>query len=128
MLFSDSLNGCNLGISCYFRNNRLIQLFVLEGVVFVWCFLGHQLYRAFFAGSCLMRALFIQVVTSYNIATPSNFSVGQTKPLIVQTVNRMLKAWTRAINLSGNYGAHSLRKSFGYVQRMHYGMAPFFGY
>lgn len=27
--------------------------------------------------------------------------VGQNKPLTVQTVNRMLKTWTRAINLSG---------------------------
>lgn len=48
--------------------------------------------------------------------------VGQNNPLTVQTVNRMLKAWTRAINLSGNYGAHSLRKTFGYVQRTHYGV------
>lgn len=47
---------------------------------------------------------------------------GQNQPLSVQTVNRMVKAWTRAINLPGNYGAHTLRKTFGYIQRTHYGV------
>lgn len=47
---------------------------------------------------------------------------GRNRPLTVQTVNRMVKTWTRAINLPGNYGAHSLRKTFGYIQRTHYGV------
>ncbi len=47
---------------------------------------------------------------------------GHNSPLTVQTVNRMVKTWTRAINLPGNYGAHTLRKTFGYVQRTHYGV------
>jgi integrase len=48
--------------------------------------------------------------------------MGNNRPLTVQTVNRMVKAWTRAINLPGNYGAHSLRKTFGYIQRTQYGV------
>lgn len=32
---------------------------------------------------------------------------GENSPLTVQTVNRMVKTWARAINLSGNYGAHT---------------------
>jgi integrase len=47
---------------------------------------------------------------------------GKNKPLTVQTVNRMVKSWARAINLPGNYGAHTLRKTFGYIQRTHYGV------
>ncbi len=47
---------------------------------------------------------------------------GRNQPLTVQTVNRMVKSWTRAINLPGNYGAHTLRKTFGYIQRTHFGV------
>jgi integrase len=36
-------------------------------------------------------------------------------------VNLLVKKWARSINLnSGNYGAHTLRKTFGYIQRMEY--------
>ena len=45
------------------------------------------------------------------------------KPLSVSTVNGMVKRWTRSINLKGNYGTHSLRKTFGYIQRMKYKVA-----
>lgn len=47
---------------------------------------------------------------------------GRQKPLTIMTVNRMIKSWCRAINLPGNYGAHSLRKTFGYIQRTHFGV------
>jgi integrase len=42
--------------------------------------------------------------------------------ITVQCVNNMVKKWTRTINLKGNYGAHSLRKTWGYVQRTVYGV------
>ena len=42
--------------------------------------------------------------------------------LTVMSVNRMVKSWCRAINLSGNYGAHTLRKTFGYIQRTKFGV------
>lgn len=41
-------------------------------------------------------------------------------PLTIQAVNAMVKRWTRKINLKGNYGAHTLRKTFGYIQRTEY--------
>jgi len=44
------------------------------------------------------------------------------KAVTVQCVNNMVKQWTRTINLKGNYGAHSLRKTWGYVQRTVYGV------
>jgi hypothetical protein len=33
-----------------------------------------------------------------------------------------MKKWTSAINLKGNYGAHSMIKTWGYFQRTNYGV------
>ena len=43
-------------------------------------------------------------------------------PLTVPTLSRMVKTWCQAINLPGNYGSHSLRKTWGYHQRVSFGM------
>ena len=40
----------------------------------------------------------------------------------IQAVNALLKKWTKAINLNGNYGAHTLRKTWGYIQRTKHGV------
>jgi integrase len=48
--------------------------------------------------------------------------VGQRGPLTVSTVNNMVKAWCREINLKGNYGSHTLRKTWGYHQRVTFGV------
>lgn len=39
-----------------------------------------------------------------------------------QAVSKLVKKWTSAINLKGNYGAHSLRKTWGYMQRIQHGV------
>ncbi len=36
--------------------------------------------------------------------------------LTAPSVNRLVKSWCRAINLKGNYGSHTLRKTWGYHQ------------
>jgi len=36
-------------------------------------------------------------------------------------VNHLMKKWARIVNLKGNYGSHSLRKTWGYHQRINYG-------
>ena len=38
-----------------------------------------------------------------------------------QSVGRMIRSWAEAINLKGQYGAHTLRKTFGYHQRVTFG-------
>ena len=43
-------------------------------------------------------------------------------PLTVPTLSRMVKTWCQDINLPGNYGSHSLRKTWGYHQRVSFGM------
>jgi integrase len=44
-------------------------------------------------------------------------------PLTIQAVNGHIKAWTREVGLKGNYGAHTLRKTWGYHQRKTYGVS-----
>jgi integrase len=42
---------------------------------------------------------------------------GQRGPMTVNTVTRLVKHWCAAINLDGNFGSHTMRKTFGYHQR-----------
>ena len=46
---------------------------------------------------------------------------GNNKPLTPETVNKMIKEWTKS--LKGNYVTHTLRKTFGYIQRTKYGVS-----
>jgi len=46
---------------------------------------------------------------------------GQRGCLTVPAVNAKVKSWCRALNLKGNYGSHSLRKTWGYHQRVTFG-------
>lgn len=39
------------------------------------------------------------------------------KALCVPYLNGLVKAWCKEINLTGNYGSHTLRKTFGYMHR-----------
>jgi len=46
--------------------------------------------------------------------------MGQRGPITSIYINHLVKKWTAAINLKGNYGAHSLRKTWGYHQRVNF--------
>lgn len=50
--------------------------------------------------------------------------IGQRRrgPLTVPSVHRLVKSWCGAINLKGNYGSHTLRKTWGYHQRLTFGV------
>jgi integrase len=37
--------------------------------------------------------------------------------LCVPYLNSLVKSWCKEINLKGNYGSHTLRKTFGYIHR-----------
>jgi integrase len=43
------------------------------------------------------------------------------KALSVNYLHHLVKQWCELINLKGNYGAHSLRKTFGYHHRVYFG-------
>ena len=44
------------------------------------------------------------------------------RPLTIQAVNSLVKRWTREAKIKGNFGAHTLRKTFGYIQRTEHGV------
>lgn len=41
---------------------------------------------------------------------------GQRGPITVSYLNRLVKGWASRLNLRGNYGSHTLRKTFGYIK------------
>lgn len=47
---------------------------------------------------------------------------GQGKKLTTPYLNNLVKKWCGEINLRGNYGAHTLRKTFGFHQRKTFGV------
>jgi integrase len=47
--------------------------------------------------------------------------IGQRGRLTVPTLGQKVKSWCRAINLKGNFASHSLRKTWGYHQRVTFG-------
>jgi len=44
-------------------------------------------------------------------------------PLTTLSVTKKVKAWAAAINLKGNFGAHTLRKTWTYHQRREFGVS-----
>lgn len=48
--------------------------------------------------------------------------IGQRGPITVSTLSHMVKAWCGAIHLKGNYASHTLRKTWGYHQRVTFGV------
>lgn len=43
--------------------------------------------------------------------------IDPTKALTVPYLNNLVKKWCRQANVKGNFGSHSLRKTWGYMQR-----------
>ena len=46
---------------------------------------------------------------------------GRNSPLTIPTFSQMVKNWCRKIDLRGNYASHTLRKTWGFHQRVTYG-------
>ncbi|RJP38997.1 MAG: integrase [Desulfobacteraceae bacterium] len=61
----------------------------------------------------------IQALLKEKEYKPGDFLfTGQRGPWTVPYVSQKVKGWCKAVNLKGNYGSHSLRKTWGYHQRM----------
>ena len=73
-----------------------------------------------------LNAACTEAISRYLMACPGeNEDIlfrGQRGPLTPSSLHRLVKGWCRAINLPGNYGAHSLRKTWGYQQRKQFGV------
>ncbi len=46
---------------------------------------------------------------------------GQRGQITVSYLNRLVKDWAKALNLRGNYGSHTMRKTFGYIKHTEQG-------
>lgn len=57
-----------------------------------------------------------KLVTSREYQDDDYLFVGQRGRLTVPSVNRLVKEWCAAINLKGNFGAHTLRKTLQLVR------------
>ncbi len=42
---------------------------------------------------------------------------GHNQPIGVSSMHRLVKGWCAEVGLSGNFGSHSLRKTYGYINR-----------
>ena len=62
---------------------------------------------------------------AYNPASNSVlfFSRKGSEALSVPSVNRIVKGWCDGIGLQGNFGCHTLRKTFGYLMRSVHGVS-----
>lgn len=47
---------------------------------------------------------------------------GQNRPLDKRSVHRLINKWAGEAGIRGHFGTHTLRKTFGYIQRLHYGV------
>jgi integrase len=64
-----------------------------------------------------------KLFTSRQYSDSEALFTGQRGALTVPTVSQLVKKWCATINLSGgNYAAHTLRKTWGYHQRVTFGM------
>lgn len=48
---------------------------------------------------------------------------GKNSPITTYAVTQMVKRWANEVSCKGNYGAHTLRKTWCYQQRMQYGVS-----
>ena len=58
-----------------------------------------------------------------NLKAPLFLSQRKRKALTVGAVNGLVKEWCKDIGLTGNFGSHSLRKTWGYHQRVTQGQS-----
>ena len=65
-------------------------------------------------GTCVMAINNLLAQREYKDSDPLFY--GQRGPIRANTINRLVKQWCRAVGLRGNYGSHTLRKTFGYHQ------------
>ena len=60
--------------------------------------------------------------TIYRCVKNEGRAVADSCHLQSQAVSKLVKKWTAAINLKGNYGSHTLRKTWGFIQRTMHGV------
>jgi integrase len=111
-----------LGINTAFRANELLALkvgqvrYLRAGDTLTIKQRKTGKYRA-----VVVNANVVDALTTYLRQTPlcdaDDLFLGLRGWLTVPTVNRLVKTWCADVGLKGNYGSHSMRKTWGYWQR-----------
>lgn len=76
--------------------------------------------RVLFNGAA--RSSLTNLLDSRDFADADPLFQGQRGRLTPSYLCRLVKRWCAAINLPGHYGAHTLRKTWGYHQRVSFGV------
>lgn len=117
-----------LGINTAFRANEILSIKVgkvrhLEaGAPFDLKQRKNKKYRAVMLNTSVVDAIQHYIEQS-SLNDDDPLFLGKRGLLTVPSVSRMIKGWCRDVGLKGNYGSHSLRKTWGYWQRMERGTA-----
>jgi integrase len=111
-----------LGINTAFRANELLAMKVEQvrylevGDILTIKQRKTQKYR-----SVALNENVVESIKAYlrqkTLADDANLFTGLRGCLTVPTVNRLVKTWCASVGLKGNYGSHSMRKTWGYWQR-----------
>lgn len=120
-----------MGINTAYRANELLSLSV-DQVDYLRA--GDRLdlkqtknekYRPVTLNAAVVTALdaWVKVHPVPNAGEPLFVSKRGGEPVQVSTFSRMVKQWCADVGLKGNYASHTLRKTWGYHQRVTYGVA-----
>jgi integrase len=111
-----------LGINTAFRANELLAIKVEQvrylevGDILTIKQRKTQKYR-----SVALNENVVESIKAYlrqkTLADEADLFTGLRGCLTVPTVNRLVKTWCASVGLKGNYGSHSMRKTWGYWQR-----------
>jgi len=112
-----------LGINTAFRANELVALNVEDvqhlnvGDVLERKQKKTKLYRAVTINQPTYAALQAWLAARPDSDSPALFPSQRGERLTVPSVHRLVKTWCQHVGLRGNYGSHTLRKTWGFMQR-----------
>lgn len=130
LLYQEPRNLClfTLGINTAYRANELLSL-AIEDVAYLK--VGDTLELKQSKNGDYRRAVLNTTVIDaiqqwlhhhpkrLSVSAPLFLSRRGRKAITVSALNQLVKAWCRGVGLPGNFGSHSLRKTWGYHQRIH---------
>ncbi len=116
-----------LGINTAYRASELLSLtvgqvaYLKAGDVLEIKQRKTHKYRAITLNEAAIEAIHLwlkQHSHADDLDAPLFLSLRSKKSLCVSSVNRLVKKWCREVGLQGHYGSHTLRKTWGYHQRI----------
>lgn len=121
----------SLGINTAYRANELLAIkvgdvrYLQPGDVLTRKQSKTQKYRGVVLNAAAQAAIqtWLSAVAGQRLRDEDYLFTGKRGVLQVSTVSTMVKTWCQQVGLKGNYGSHSLRKTWGYWQRKERGTA-----